>query len=34
VPRDVKFKIGERLYLRADPSQTHLFGEDGKAVRA
>ena len=34
VPRDVKFKIGEKLHLRADPSQTHIFGEDGKAVRA
>jgi hypothetical protein len=34
VPRAVKFKIGEKLNLRADPSQTHIFGEDGKAVRA
>jgi multiple sugar transport system ATP-binding protein len=34
VPRDVKFKIGEKLHLRADPTQTHIFGEDGKAVRA
>jgi ABC-type sugar transport system ATPase subunit len=34
VPRDVKFKIGDHLHLRADPAQTHVFGEDGKAVRA
>ncbi|MGE3873539.1 MAG: ABC transporter ATP-binding protein [Parvibaculaceae bacterium] len=34
VPRAVKFRIGEKLHLRADPSQTHIFGEDGKAVRA
>ncbi|MGE0007824.1 MAG: ABC transporter ATP-binding protein [Parvibaculaceae bacterium] len=34
VPRDVRFRIGETLHLRADPSQTHVFGEDGKAVRA
>jgi multiple sugar transport system ATP-binding protein len=33
-PRDRRVKIGEKLNLRADPTQTHVFGEDGKAVRA
>src|SRR5262245_8083397 len=28
VPRDVRLKIGEKLHLRADPTQTHIFGED------
>jgi hypothetical protein len=27
-------KIGELLHLRPDPKQTHIFGEDGKAIRA
>ena len=34
VPRDKRVKIGEALHLQPDPSQTHVFGEDGKAVRA
>jgi ABC-type sugar transport system ATPase subunit len=34
VPREVRIKIGETLHLRADPAQTHVFGDDGKAVRA
>ena len=34
VPRELKIKIGEKLHLRADPTQTHVFGEDGRAVRA
>jgi multiple sugar transport system ATP-binding protein len=33
-PRDRRVKVGEKLNLRADPVQTHFFGEDGKAVRA
>ncbi len=33
VPREKRVKIGETLHLRPDPSQTHIFGEDGKAVR-
>jgi multiple sugar transport system ATP-binding protein len=33
-PRGRRVKIGEKLHLRADPAQTHFFGEDGKAVRA
>jgi multiple sugar transport system ATP-binding protein len=33
VPRDKRVKVGEALYLRPDLSQTHVFGEDGKAVR-
>ena len=34
VPRDKRVKVGEALHLRPDPRQTHVFGEDGKAVRA
>ncbi|MCA0431836.1 MAG: ABC transporter ATP-binding protein [Proteobacteria bacterium] len=34
VPRDKRVKIGETLHLVPDPAQTHIFGEDGKAVRA
>jgi ABC-type sugar transport system ATPase subunit len=33
-PRDRRVKVGEKLNLRADPTQTHFFGEDGRAVRA
>ncbi len=33
VPRDKRVKIGEALHLQLDPIQTHVFGEDGKAVR-
>lgn len=34
VPREKRIKIGEALHLQLDPSQTHFFGEDGRAVRA
>jgi multiple sugar transport system ATP-binding protein len=34
VPRDRRVKIGEVLHLEPDAAQTHVFGEDGKAVRA
>ncbi len=34
VPRDKRVKSGEVLHLVPDPAQTHVFGEDGKAVRA
>jgi hypothetical protein len=34
VPRDKRVKIGETLHLIPDPSQTHVFSDDGKAVRA
>jgi ABC-type sugar transport system ATPase subunit len=34
VPREKRVKLGEVLHLEPDPSQTHVFGEDGKAVRA
>jgi multiple sugar transport system ATP-binding protein len=34
VSRDMRVKIGEQLHLRADPKQTHLFDDQGKAVRA
>jgi multiple sugar transport system ATP-binding protein len=34
VPRAHKVKIGERLHLVPDAAQTHVFAEDGKAVRA
>jgi ABC-type sugar transport system ATPase subunit len=34
VPREKRVKVGEALHLVPDPSQTHVFGGDGKAVRA
>jgi multiple sugar transport system ATP-binding protein len=34
VPREKRVKVGEVLHLELDPNQTHVFGEDGKAVRA
>jgi multiple sugar transport system ATP-binding protein len=34
VPREKRVKIGETLHLKLDATQTHVFGEDGKAVRA
>ncbi len=34
VPRDRRVKAGEKLHLVPDPAQTHVFGDDGKAVRA
>ena len=34
IPREHKVRIGEILHLRADPSQTHIFDGDGKAVRS
>jgi len=34
VARDKKVKTGEALHLVPDPAQTHVFAEDGKAVRA
>jgi multiple sugar transport system ATP-binding protein len=34
VPREKRVKIGEVLHLQPDPAQTHIFGNDGKAVRA
>jgi multiple sugar transport system ATP-binding protein len=34
VPRGLRVKIGEQMHLRADPRQTHLFDDQGKAVRA
>jgi multiple sugar transport system ATP-binding protein len=33
VPREMRVKVGEALHLVPDPAQTHVFGEDGKAVR-
>jgi ABC-type sugar transport system ATPase subunit len=33
VPREARVKMGDVLHLRPDPAQTHVFGEDGKAVR-
>jgi multiple sugar transport system ATP-binding protein len=33
VPRDKRVKMGETLHLLPDPAQTHVFGDDGKAVR-
>jgi ABC-type sugar transport system ATPase subunit len=34
VPRENRVSIGEALHLVPDPAQTHVFGDDGKAVRA
>jgi multiple sugar transport system ATP-binding protein len=34
VPRDKRVKVGEALYLRCDPRQTHIFDETGRAVRS
>jgi multiple sugar transport system ATP-binding protein len=34
VSREKRVKVGELLHLIPDPLQTHVFGEDGKAVRA
>lgn len=34
VPREKRVKHGEALILKLDPTQTHVFGNDGKAVRA
>lgn len=34
VARDKRVKTGEALHLVPDPVQTHVFGEDGRAVRA
>ena len=34
VPRQMRVKVGERLHLRPDPRQTHLFDSQGRAVRA
>jgi ABC-type sugar transport system ATPase subunit len=34
VPREVKLRIGERLHLKPDPRQTHLFDMEGRAVRS
>jgi len=34
VPRERRVTIGEALHLVPSPKQVHLFGEDGRAVRA
>jgi ABC-type sugar transport system ATPase subunit len=34
VPREKRVRTGEALHLVPDRAQTHLFAEDGKAVRA
>lgn len=34
VNRDMRIKIAEKLNLRPDPRQTHIFDETGRAVRA
>ncbi|MFN0191348.1 MAG: ABC transporter ATP-binding protein [Aestuariivirga sp.] len=34
VQRDRRVTVGEALHLVPDPAQTHVFGGDGKAVRA
>ncbi len=34
VPREKRVKVGEALHLVPDPAQTHVFSDDGKAVRA
>jgi ABC-type sugar transport system ATPase subunit len=34
VPREKRVKTGEVLHLVPDRAQTHVFAEDGRAVRA
>lgn len=34
VARERRVKVGEALHLVPEPGQVHVFGEDGKAVRA
>jgi multiple sugar transport system ATP-binding protein len=34
VSREVKLRIGERLHLKPDPRQTHIFDTAGRAVRS
>jgi multiple sugar transport system ATP-binding protein len=34
VPREVKVRIGEKLHLKPDPRQTHIFDAQGRAVRS
>ncbi len=34
VPREKRVRVGEALHLVPDPAQTHVFGEDGRAVRS
>ena len=34
VPREVRVKLGETMHLRADPRQTHIFDQNGLAVRS
>ena len=34
VPREKRVKMGEVLHLQPDAAQTHVFAENGKAVRA
>jgi multiple sugar transport system ATP-binding protein len=34
LPREKRVKIGERVRLACDPSQTHIFDSNGQAVRA
>ncbi len=34
VPRSQRIKVGETVHLRPDPKETHVFGDDGRAVRS
>lgn len=34
VPREMRFKIGEKVRLACDQTQTHIFDSSGQAVRA
>ena len=34
VPREKRVKIGEKVRLACDPTQTHIFDSNGQAVRA
>ena len=34
VPRETRVKTGDVLHLKPEASQTHIFGNDGKAVRS
>jgi multiple sugar transport system ATP-binding protein len=33
LPREKRVKVGEALNLSLEPRDTHIFGDDGRAVR-
>ncbi len=34
IPRETQVRVGEVMHMIPDPGQTHVFGADGRAVRA